>query len=182
MKPPVIARALLVAVAGEAWAECVAGDLEEEFLQVCQARDRAAGARWYVQQVVRSVVPLLGLRMRSGELRQTLLVALLGVAIPLLLLDRLWCFVYSQIPLKDGIGRAPGFLAVNILFVCLGAAIVGCTRKSRQAAAITALATAVAAGFGMWAGAGAAPLFYAALVLLAAPACSLIAFVRRRSG
>jgi hypothetical protein len=71
MKPPVIARALLLSVAGEDWAECVSGDLEEEFHQVCQARDRAAGARWYVQQVVRAVVPLLGLRMRSGELRQT---------------------------------------------------------------------------------------------------------------
>jgi hypothetical protein len=30
MKPPLIARALLLAVAGEACAECVAGDLEEE--------------------------------------------------------------------------------------------------------------------------------------------------------
>lgn len=181
MKPPVLARALLVAVAGEAWAECVAGDLEEEFLQVCQARDRTAGARWYLQQVVRSVVPLLGLRMRSGELRQAMLVALLGVAIPLLLLDRLWCFVYSQIPLKDGIGRAPGLLAVNILSVCLGAAMVGRTRKSPQAAAMTALATAVAAGFAVWASAGAAPALYAVLVLLAAPASSVIAFVRRRS-
>jgi hypothetical protein len=181
MKPPVIARALLLAVAGEAWAECVAGDLEEEFRQVCQARDRAAGARWYVWQVVRSVAPLLGLRMRSGELRQTMLAALVGVAVPLLLLDRLWCFVYSQIPLKDGIGRAPEFLAVNVLSVCVGAAIVGCTRKSRQAIVATALATAAAAGFAMWASAGAAPAQYSGLVLLVAPASSLIAFVRRRS-
>jgi len=182
MKPPIIARALLLAVAGEACAECVAGDLEEEFLQVCQARDRAAGARWYAWQVVRSVGPLLVLRMRSGELRETMLAALLGVAVPMLLLDRLWCFVYSQIPLKDGTDRAPEFLAVNVLSVCLGAAIVGCTRKSSQAVASTALATAAAAGFAMWASAGAAPALYAALVLLVAPASSLIAFVRRRSG
>ena len=36
MKPPVIARALLLAPAGETWADCVAGDLEEEFKLVCQ--------------------------------------------------------------------------------------------------------------------------------------------------
>jgi hypothetical protein len=123
MKPPVIARALLLAVAGETWADCVAGDLEEEFKLVCQTRDRAAGARWYFWQVVRSVTPLMRLRMRSGGLRQTTLVALLSVAVPLLLLDRLWSFIYSQIPFKDGTGRAPEFLAVNLISVCLGAAI-----------------------------------------------------------
>jgi hypothetical protein len=120
--------------------------------------------------------------MRSGELRQTMLVALLGVAVPLLLLDRLWSFVYSQIPLKDGIGRAPEFLAINVLSVCLGAAMVGCTRKSRQATTATALATAAAAGLAMWASAGSAPALYTTLVLSIAPAGSLIAFVLRRSG
>jgi hypothetical protein len=149
---------------------------------VCKARDRAAGARWYLRQVIRSVVPLLGLRMRSVELPQAMLAALVSVAIPLLLLDRLWCFVYSQIPLKDGMGRAPELLAVNVLSVCMGAAIVGFTRRSRPAERTAALATSIAAGFALWASAGAAPLLYSALVVLVAPASYLLAFKRRRSG
>ena len=39
------ARALLLAVAGESEAECVAGDLEEEYPQVREARGRRAGNR-----------------------------------------------------------------------------------------------------------------------------------------
>ncbi|SPF53587.1 hypothetical protein SBA4_5710011 [Candidatus Sulfopaludibacter sp. SbA4] len=44
MRPPRYARALLAAVAGEAEAQCVAGDLEEDFPRVCEARGRAAVA------------------------------------------------------------------------------------------------------------------------------------------
>ncbi len=180
MKPPALARTLLLAVAGESCAECVAGDLEEEFALICQVRDPAAGARWYLWQVIRSVAPLVWLRLRSGELRQTAAVALLSVAAPLLMLDRLWSFVYSQIPLKDGIARAPEFLVVNVLAVCLGAAIGGAAERSRAAAAGTAM-VALAAGLGIWSSTGAAPALYAALVLVATPASYLIASGWRRS-
>lgn len=176
MRPPALAYVLLLAVAGED-AEYLAGDLEEEFAQVCQARTRRAGERWYWWQVVRSVAPLLGLRMKSGELRQAAAGALLGVAIPLLLLDRMWSFVYSQIPLKDGIARAPEFLAVNVFCVCLGAAIGGSMRKSTSGAGWTA----AAAGFALWLSAGAAPTGYACLVLFAAPASSVITHVWRKA-
>jgi hypothetical protein len=184
MKPPAIARALLAAVAGESWAECVAGDLEEEFAERCHARDRAAGARWYLWQVIRSVAPLVRLRLRSGELRQTAAIALASVAVPLLLLDRLWSFVYSQIPLKDGTGRAPEFLAVNVLAVCAGAALAGAAETSPPVAAkasARALAALAAAGFAMWFSVGRAPARYDAVVLIAAPASCLMAFGWRRS-
>jgi hypothetical protein len=181
VKPPALARALLLAVAGESCAECVAGDLEEEFALICQVRDPAAGARWYLWQVIRSVAPLVWLRLRSGELRQTAAVALLSVAAPLMMLDRLWSFVYSQIPLKDGIARAPEFLAVNVLAVCVGAAIAGAAERSRAAAGTTAATVALAAGLGIWFSTGAAPALYAALVLVATPASYLIASGWRRS-
>jgi hypothetical protein len=181
MRPPKLAHALLVAIAGESWAECVAGDLEEEFAQVCLARNPSAGTRWYLWQVVRSAMPLLRLRMRSGEIRDSALLALLGVAVPLLLLDRLWSFVYSQIPLKDGTGRAPLFLAINVFAICLGSAIVARTRQSKHAAAVTALAASGAAGVAIWASAASVPAVYVCLLLLVAPASSLIAFMRRRS-
>ncbi len=131
MKPPMLARLLLLAVAGESEGEFVAGDLHEEFIYLCATRGRPAGSRWYAWQVLRSVITLLGLRLRSGEARQVV-VTMLGVAVPLLLLDRLWCFVHSQIPLKDGLERTPVFLAVNLIYACVCAALCGSAAQSFQ--------------------------------------------------
>ena len=107
MKPPAWAQLVLWAVAGENEAEFVMGDLHEEFLLLCADRGRSAGSRWYVRQVLRSAATLLGLRFRSGEAAHLLAAALIAVAMPLLLLDRLWSFVYSHIPLKDGLSEPP---------------------------------------------------------------------------
>jgi len=180
MKPPAMARALLLAVAGEGWYETVAGDLEEEFLLVCESRSRFAGKRWYLKQVVRSVTPLLLLRMRSAEVQRTAIAALLSVALPLVLLDRLWSFVYSQIPLKDGFLRAPHFLALNVLAVSVGSAISGSRLKSRPAAISMALAATAASGFALWVSAAAGPVLYTAIILAVAPASSLLSFRLRR--
>src|SRR5258708_23130273 len=146
MKPPMLARLLLLAVAGENETEFVAGDFHEEFIYLCATRGRPAGSRWYAGQVLRSIVTLLGLRMRSGEARH-LVLALLGVAVPLLLLDRLWCFVHSQIPLKDGLERAPGFLAVNLGCVCIFAALCGAAGRSFHRAILTSGAAGRVAAF-----------------------------------
>jgi hypothetical protein len=181
VKPPMLARALLAAVAGEAEAECVAGDLEEEFAYLSRNLGRSTVNRWYISQVLRSLVPLLRLRVRSGELGQVLLSGVLGVALPLLLLDRLWCLVYSQIPLKDGVDRAPGFLAVNLLVLCVCAGVSGFqTRCIRQAISIAVLAIA-AACVAMWASNGSAPAPYALLVLLLAPCGAIFGSMLRRS-
>ena len=174
MKPPLLARALLVIMAGEAEAECVAGDLEEEFGQSLRSR------RWYVSQIVRSLVPLLLLRVRSGELSRILLGAVLGAALPLLLLDRLWRLVYSQIPLKDGVDRAPAFLAVNILAITVCACISGFETRSLRQGASSAMVAMAAAGVAMWAGNGSAPAAYAVLVLLFAPAGSMLGSLLRK--
>jgi len=175
MRPPlldrVLAGVLLAVTAGETEAECVAGDLEEEFGQP------SCGRRWYISQVMRSLLPLLRLRVQSGELSRDLLGAVLGAAIPLLLLDRLWCLVYSQIPLKEGVDRAPGFLAVNLIALCICSSISGLQARSRASSAMVARA---AAGFAMWAGNGSAPGAYALLVLLLAPAGSMLGCALRR--
>jgi len=180
MNPPLMARALLLAVAGDDQAEFVAGDLHEEFVFLCQTRGRRAGRRWYVWQVARSILALLGLRMRSGEVAHVFAATALGVAIPLLLLDRLWCFVYSQIPLKDGLHRAPGFLAANVICAGLCAAFCGATARSLRRAVAIAAAAALAAGFALWNSAGAAPALYVCVILLIAPASSLMAWRRFR--
>jgi len=179
MKPPMLARLLLLAVAGEGESEFVAGDLHEEFIYLCATRGRPAGSRWYAWQVVRSVVTLLALRMRSGEALHVVSAAL-SVAVPLLLLDRLWCFVHSQIPLKDGLSRAPGFLAVNVVCVCICAALCGSAAQSFKRAVLIAAATAISAAFALWAAAGYTPAAYVWLTLLLVPASSLLVFTWRK--
>jgi len=179
MKPPKLARLLLFAVAGESESEYVAGDLHEEFIYLCATRGRPAGSRWYVWQVLRSVLALLALRLRSGETRHVI-VAVLGVAVPLLLLDRLWSFVYSQIPLKDGLERAPGFLAVNLVYVCIFAALCGASARSFHRAILTAAVTAASVAFALWMAVGGGPPSYVWLVLLMAPASSLLGFTWRK--
>jgi hypothetical protein len=185
VRPPILARALLAAVAGETEAECVAGDLDEEFAYLSRNLARSKVNRWYISQVLRSLVPLLRLRVRSGELSRVLLSAVLGVALPLLLLDRLWCLVYSQVPLKDGVDRAPGFLAVNITVLCIGSAVSAFqTRSIKQAsssAVVAAVIAMVAAGVAMWASIGSAPAAYAFLVLLLAPSGAIFGSMLRRS-
>ncbi len=179
MRPPTLATLLLIAVAGENESEFVAGDLHEEFIYLCATRGQRAGRRWYAWQVVRSVITLLGLRMRSGEALQ-LATAVLGVAVPLLLLDRLWCFVHSQIPLKDGLDRTPWFLAVDLAYVCICAALCGASARSFQRAVLLAAAATMSAAFALWTCAGATPVLYVSLVLLMVPASSLIAFAWRK--
>jgi hypothetical protein len=181
MKPPAWARLLLLAAAGEDQAEFVAGDLHEEFLILCAVHGRPVGARWYGRQVLRSVRDLLALRLRSGEAAQLVAAALLAVATPLLLLDRLWRFVYSQIPLKDGLDRAPAFWAVNLVCVCACAAVCGSLARSVHRAVGVAVAAAVAAACALWWGVATTPAIYAGVIVLAAPVSSLTTFAWRGS-
>lgn len=179
MSPPALARVLLLASAGEAHADLVAGDLHEEFLYLCEKHGRPAANRWYARQVLRSVPPLVRLRMRSGELSQ-ILAAALGVALPLLLLDRLWCFVYSQIPMKDGLDRAPAFLAANVLAAGACAALAGSVARSLSRAILQATLVAFAAGLALWGSVAAAPAVYVCAVIFVAPVSSLLVFAKWR--
>jgi hypothetical protein len=181
MKPLLLAQTLLMLVAGPGEAEYIAGDLEEEFAIIREAGGRSAARRWYVWQVVRSVCALLQLRVRSGELTQVVLIASLCVAAPLLLLDRLWRFVYSQIPLKDGLDRAPEFLVCNALCACACAAVLGTWAASSSRALALAFGAAVAVLIALWAGAASAPAAYVVTLSLAVPASALLTFAWRRS-
>jgi hypothetical protein len=201
MKPPLLAQSFLMAIAGPNEAEYVAGDLEEEFATIREARGSAAARRWYASQVARSVCALLQLRVRSGELTQVVLIASLGVAVPLLLLDRLWQFVYSQIPLKDGLHRAPEFLVFNAFCVCACAAVLGawagskcagskCAgskwpasngRGSKSRAQVLAFAAAIAVLVALWASAANTPAAYVVTLSLAVPASALLTFAWRKS-
>jgi len=180
MKPPRAAELLLLAMAGSPEAEFVAGDLSEEFGLIFARHGGGPARRWYARQVVRSAPALLALRIRSGDLTAVVLRAALGVLLPLVALDQLWRFVYSQIPLKDGVERAPAMLAANILLVALGSWMsAGAARRPARGAA-DAVAAMAAAALAAGTAVGAAPAAYVAGLLLVAPANSLLAMWRRR--
>jgi hypothetical protein len=186
MNPPRAAELLLLAIAGDSEAEFVAGDLAEDFGCIFRQRGPGAARRWYAWQVARSAPALMVLRMRSGELTGTVLRATLGVLLPLVALDRLWRFVYSQIPLKDGFERAPVMLTVNVLLVALCSWMAGWRPQGApRRSGPEAVAAVVAVAFGVGAGVGDAPAAYIvclllAGLLLAAPAHSLWTELRRK--
>ena len=163
MRPAYLVEALLYAAAPASEAECVAGDLHEEFLLLCESRGPRRAAWWYARQVAGSVVPLLAMRVRSSEIAMTVLSALLGVTLPLVALDRLWSFVYSQIPLKDGFERAPWLLLINVACVCA----LGLARRQTRGGV---LASMIAAGAALLISSGATPVWYMVCLLVAAPA------------
>lgn len=181
LQPPRAAEWLLLALAGDPDAEFVAGDLAEDFGCLFARRGGRAACRWYVWQVVRSAPALLSLRMRSGELTGAVLRATLGVLLPLVALDRLWRFVYSQIPLKDGLERDPAMLLANILFVLLCSWAVGRQepRMTRRAGP-DVVAALVAAALAVRVAVGAAPAAYIVCLLLSAPANSFWSQRRRK--
>jgi hypothetical protein len=111
----------------------ILGDLREEYGILCAQRGRTQATRWYVRQILLSLPHLI----RPQEILRAF-----SAAIPILLLDRLWCLVYSMIPLKDGLDRAPGFLAANIVAACLCVAVF--RPNALQAAFATALALTLA--------------------------------------
>jgi hypothetical protein len=119
------------------------------------------------------------LRMRSGEFTGAVLRAIFGVLLPLVALDELWRFVYSQIPLKDGVDRDPAMLAANVLLagLCSWLAKAGGPPRRVGPDAVAALAAVAVA---LCAAVGTAPAAYIVCLLLAAPANSWWAVWRRK--
>jgi hypothetical protein len=100
-RPPILATFLL-RLAPRDYRDYLAGDLHEEFAR------RGCSARWYCQEVARSLPGLVLLRARHSllpRLSEPLTVALIAGAWMLVAWHALWSFVLSQVPLKaDPIG------------------------------------------------------------------------------
>lgn len=179
MKPPRLAVGLLLAALPHSHADSIAGDLEEEFVSLADLCGRKAANRWYVGQVARSILPLW---RRAGlpSLGDLFLTNLLSVTLPLLLLDYLWAFVYSCVPLKAGLDRDARYLAGNVFCVLFCAIAVGIKTRGGLAPAATAGTIALAAAGGIWGATGVQPAVYVAAVLLLAPAGGLLGSILRR--
>ena len=128
----------------------ILGDLYEEYGLKCGERGVLAARLWYTRQVLLS----LPVMIKPVELLRPPMIAL-----PLVLLDRLWCLVYSLIPLKDGLDRAPGFLIANIVCGCVGAAIARPSPLNAMLATAFALACSISAE----------PPLYIAAAMIAVP-------------
>ena len=177
MNPGRLSRFLLLAAAGASEAEFVAGDLYEEFTQVVKFRGARVARQWYFRQVLRSIVPLLTVRIRSGEFTRALLAAAAAV-LPLAVLDRLWSFVYSQIPLKESLDRSPALLAINVALLALSAAAAGSLVRTRSQAIATAALSALLAALVLWTAPGPAPALYVLSAIAAAPAGCMASYRR----
>lgn len=139
--------------------ECILGDLREEFLILRRERGACRACLWYARQALLSLPRMV---KPEDALRA------LSVAFALMLLDRLWCFTYSMIPLKDGLERAPGLLAVNVVFGCLCAAIF------RPGVSWALLATLLAVTLAV----SAQPPLYVCLILISVPTAAHLRRVR----
>jgi hypothetical protein len=92
-RPPRLA-ALLLALAPRAYRQCLAGDLEEQF--IVERRSRL----WYWRQVVRSIPALISMRARKDQWERAAASLLLLAGWMLVAWHTLWTFVLSQVPLK----------------------------------------------------------------------------------
>ena len=180
MNAPFALQLLLRAVAGRREAEFVAGDLLEEYRYLCSEKGPKAGGRWYASQVLRSIAPLARLRLERSRAAEAMAASALVLTWVLFALDRLWSFVYSLVPYKDGLDRAPEFLAFNVLAACAIGAVLGALSHSGRKAGAIASALMISAGFSAWIAVAAAPPVYLSALLAAPPACALLAYAWRR--
>ncbi|MCX6613418.1 MAG: hypothetical protein NTW74_21545 [Acidobacteria bacterium] len=101
---------------GPQLAEEILGDLEEESL--------LRGSNWRRRQLLLSVLPLLGLRLRHFHIEERILLASGLFLLPVRAIDLLWAFVLSQVPLKVDLIRPTDHLlftlalALACAFVC----------------------------------------------------------------
>lgn len=81
MRPPVLAEALVAAVANSSDYEIVAGDLHEEYVRIRYLSGAKAANRWYWAQTVLSIPSLLSYSRSNGSVLRQIGVALIVLAV-----------------------------------------------------------------------------------------------------
>jgi hypothetical protein len=149
----------LLTLAGHPDAECIAGDLHEEFAWMRPERGAVRAARWCAWQVARTL---------ARPLAERALAVAVVLVLPLAAFDHFWALVFAQVC------QAPsdGLLAVNGACLCAGALW---TDPARRSAASGILGAALAAAIVI--GPDAFPHIVAGL--LAVPAGALAARLRK---
>lgn len=93
----------------------------------------AAARRWLLRQTLRSLAPFLLMRCRRAAFLRPLLVAELLFVLPAVLLDRLWAFALSQVPLRAD-ALADGQLVLNVGLLAAFSALAGWADAGARAA------------------------------------------------
>ena len=163
-KPPQLAQALLRAAAPQPLGQFITSDLEEEF----NMQEPATANIWYWRQVLGSGVPLAGVQFRQSNWEVAALALVLATWGQIFAIDRLWCFVLSQVPLKEDITRGPVYAAIclGIAFFCTLVAGTRCTSRGLIFAAPACLCLTI---LGLIASCGVTPKWFD----LAMPLCTM---------
>jgi hypothetical protein len=132
MRPPVLAQALVAAIAPQNDYESVAGDLHEEYLRYARVHSTRAANWWYWSQVLLSIPSLLSY---SRAHRSALRALGIGIAVPIVLaamllaslpIDLLLMSIYGSM---DGCPMAVQFTAYWTEAVAFGALLALIVRK-----------------------------------------------------
>jgi hypothetical protein len=101
----------------------VLGDLDAEY----ELRGRPTA--WYWRQAIRSAGALIVMGSRRGDWEYALFAVMFATAAPAVLMEALWSFILSSVPLKVGDVRGVDFAVTSLTItalLCFGAGII-CT-------------------------------------------------------
>jgi hypothetical protein len=116
-----LANILLWPFAAKSLRDEIVGDLLELRLPPCEM----------LGQALRSVPPLALALFRSPGFLQCLLLALLAGPLTIVWMDRLWALVYSAIPLKEDLIRAPLAWIVNVWVITATSLLTGVALRGK---------------------------------------------------
>jgi hypothetical protein len=106
MRPPVLAQALVAAIAPASDYEIVAGDLHEEYLHIASLRGAKVANRWYWMQAMRSIPSLLSYSRSNRSPLGHISVALIAFAVLLAML----AIDTAVQTVFEGVGQGPHWL------------------------------------------------------------------------
>jgi hypothetical protein len=114
-RPPFAARLIVRVCCPSRDRVYVLGDLDAEY------ELRGCPAAWYWRQAIRSAGALVMMGARRGDWEYGLFAVMLAGAGPVFVMEALWSFVLSQVPLKAGDVRGGDFVVFSLaLSVLLG--------------------------------------------------------------
>jgi hypothetical protein len=116
MSPPVLAQALVAAVAPASDYEIVAGDLHEEYLRIMNLHGAEAANRWYWAQTLRSIPSLLSYSRSNRSVLRRIGVALIALAVLVAMLI-VTIAIQTVFETMFGIGRIPDFVILCVIYV-----------------------------------------------------------------
>ena len=169
LTPPRAAVVMLRMLSPGSDLSMIEGDLLEEYVTIAEPL-RAA---WYWQQVLRSAPPLLGMQIRQPEWNVALCTFLI-YAIPIRILDFLWAFLLSQVPLKEDAIRPFEFLVVHVVLACACAITAQATLSRCNAVWLLLASWLIVFSIPAW-----LPTWFCWMLIVVPPACSA-AFVALR--